>query len=240
MSEPSRRVGIVTGGTKGIGRAVAEALLEAGLDVVVSARTEADVGAVSAELARAADPGRVLGAVCDVRSAADCQRLADETMGRFGRVDVLVNNAGVGRFAPIQELTLDDWQLQIDTNLSGVFNCTKAVVPHLIARGGGWIINIGSLAGRNPFAGGSGYNASKFGLVGLSEAMMLDLRHDGIRVSLVMPGSVDTGFSGRSAGPASWKLASEDVARAVVDLLRYDDRALPSRVELRPTRPPQR
>ncbi len=238
MPDPSGSVGIVTGGTRGIGRAVAEALLEAGYHVVVSARSPQDVEAVAAELGGAVGP-QVLGVVCDVRDPQACEGLAERTVEELGRIDVLVNNAGVGRFAPIQKLELDDWRAQIDTNLSGVFHCTKAVVPHMTA-GGGWIINIGSLAGRNPFAGGSAYNASKFGLVGLSEAMMLDLRHDGIRVSLVMPGSVDTGFSDRSTGSASWKLTPEDVARAVADLLRYDERALPSRVELRPTRPPRR
>jgi NAD(P)-dependent dehydrogenase (short-subunit alcohol dehydrogenase family) len=152
-----------------------------------------------------------------------------------------VNNAGIGKFTSIQEMPVEDWDLQIDTNLSGVFYLSKAAVPHLNASDDAWIINIGSLAGRNSFAGGSAYNASKFGLLGLSEAMMLDLRYEGVRVSLVMPGSVDTSFGERPAGSKTgWALTSEDVSQAVVDLLRYPGNALASRVELRPSKPPRK
>src|SRR5690606_30164523 len=148
---------------------------------------------------------------------------------------------GVGRFAPVDELTEADWDRQIRTNLDAVFHCSKAAVPHLRARGGGWIVQIASLAARHPFSGGAGYNASKFGLLGLSEAMMLDLRSEGIRVSCVLPGSVRTDFFGHPPGPEdAWKLAPEDVARAVLELLNYPDHALPSRVELRPAAPPRR
>ena len=239
MSDLRGHVSIVTGGTKGIGKAIAAALLEAGSHVVVTARSADDATAVAAELSRDGGPD-VVGVQSDVRDPVACQALVRDAMERWGRVDVLINNAGVGRFAPIQELSLEDWRLQIDTNLSGVFHCTKAVAPHMAAAGSGWIINIGSLASRNSFPGGSGYNASKFGLLGLSEAMMLDLRPEGIRVSIVMPGSVNTWFGGRPPEDQSWKLDSEDVARSVVDLLGYPDRALPSRIELRPSRPPAR
>ena len=225
---------VVTGSTRGIGLAIARGLARRDADVVVSARTDGDVRRVAAELAALGD-GRTTGIACDVRDAEACRHLVDSAVERFGRLDVLVNNAGWGRFAPIDELSLDDWRTQIDTNLAGVFYCSRAAVPHL-ADGGGWIINIGSLAGRHAFAGGAAYNASKFGLLGMTEAMMLDLRHRNIRVSLIMPGSVNTGFRGQSA-THDWKLDGSDVARAVTDLLAYPVHALPSRIELRPSRP---
>ncbi len=241
MSEPENSAGracVVTGSTRGIGLEIARALARRGADVAISSRSDADVRRVAAEV-DALGSGRAIGISCDVRDPAACRRLVDSAAERFGRLDVLVNNAGWGRFAPIDELSVDDWRLQIDTNLGGVFYCSRAAVPHLEADGGGWIVNVGSLAGRNAFAGGTGYNASKFGLLGMTEAMMLDLRHRDVRVSLVMPGSVNTGFRGQSA-ERGWKLDPEDVARAVVDLLAYPGRALPSRVELRPSRPRKR
>ena len=229
------RACVVTGGTRGIGLAIARALAGRGASVAVGARTADDVHRVANGLGGPGG-GRALGIACDVRDPESCQRLIDVVAERFGGLDVLVNNAGWGRFAAIDELSLEDWRAQIDTNLGGVFHCSRAAVPHLAAGGGGWIINIGSLAGRHAFAGGTGYNASKFGLLGMTEAMMLDLRHRGVRVSLVMPGSVNTGFRGQSA-EHDWKLDPRDVARAVVDLLTYPARALPSRIELRPSRP---
>jgi len=207
--------------------------------VVISARTSADVEQVAKDLDYA-HLGRVFGVTADVSRPEDCIRLVEEAVAGLGRLDVLVNNAGVGILAPITDLSVEDWQTQIDTNLRGVFCCSKAAVPHL-AEAEGWIINIGSLAGRNPFAGGSGYNASKFGLVGMTEAMMLDLRHSGIRVSMVMPGSVDTRFGGDyPEGGRAWALGADDVASAVLHLLSYPDNALVSRVEMRPSRPPRK
>jgi NAD(P)-dependent dehydrogenase (short-subunit alcohol dehydrogenase family) len=230
---------LVTGATKGIGRATAEALAGAGADVVISARTSADVEQVAKDLDYAF-LGRVVGIPADVSRPEDCSRLVQETADAFGHIDVLVNNAGVGILASIEELSVEDWETQIHTNLRGVFCCSKAAVPHLKATEG-WIINIGSLAGRNPFAGGSGYNASKFGLIGMTEAMMLDLRHSGIRVSLVMPGSVDTRFGGDyPEGGRAWALGADDVASAVLHLLSYPDNAHVSRVEMRPSRPPKK
>lgn len=226
---------VVSGSTRGIGLEIARALARGGAQVAVSSRSAADVHRVAAEVG-ALGGGHAIGIACDVRDPAACRRLVDSAVERFGRLDVLVNNAGWGHFAPIDELSIEDWREQIDTNLGGVFYCSRAAVPHLAATGDGWIINIGSLAGRHAFAGGAGYNASKFGLLGMTEAMMLDLRHRNIRVSLIMPGSVNTGFRGQAA-EHDWKLDPGDVARAVVDLLAYPGRALPSRVELRPSRP---
>jgi NAD(P)-dependent dehydrogenase (short-subunit alcohol dehydrogenase family) len=167
--------------------------------------------------------------------------MVEETVERFGGLDVLVNNAGLGIFAPLQDMTVQQFQQQIETNLGGVFYCSRAAARHLSAGEGGWIINIGSLAGRNAFPGGSAYNASKFGLTGLSEAMMLDLRYDNVRVSHIMPGSVNTTFAGHEIGDsAEWKLQSEDVAQAVMDLLAYRGNALPSKIEMRPSQPPRK
>jgi len=229
---------IVTGATKGIGQSIAEALATAGADVVVSARTAGDVERVAAEL-DGSGSGRVVGIAADVGRADECGRLVGAAVQELGRLDVLINNAGVGIFGSIEDLSLEDWQTQIDTNLRGVFCCSQAAISHLKATEG-WIINIGSLASRNSFAGGTGYNASKFGLLGMTEAMMLDLRHSGIRVSIIMPGSVNTTFSDHEMGPGrEWALGADDVAAATLHLLSYPDNALVSRVEMRPRRPPK-
>jgi 3-oxoacyl-[acyl-carrier protein] reductase len=230
------RVAIVTGGTKGIGRAVAEALSAAGVRVAVGARTEADVLAAAAALG---GDGRALGVACDVSRAGDCARLVERTVEAFGRLDILVNNAGIGRFGAVDELEEEDWRRVLGTNLDGPFYCSRVAIPHLRRAGGGWIINIGSLAGKNPFEGGAAYNASKFGLLGFSEAMMLDVRHEGIRVSCIMPGSVATEFRGRTEHE-EWKPLPGDIAQIVMDLLAMPGRTLPSRIEVRPTRPPKK
>jgi NAD(P)-dependent dehydrogenase (short-subunit alcohol dehydrogenase family) len=240
MKEFAGRSALVTGGTKGIGKAILRDLLEVGFDVAFTARSSVDVGMVADELSGLGS-GRVLGLVADVRDPKACESTVARVVEEFGGLDVLVNNAGVGRFAPLQEMSLEDWQVQIDTNLSGVFFLSRASVPHLRESEDAWILNVGSLAGRNAFAGGVAYNASKFGLLGMTEAMMLDLRYEGIRVSLIMPGSVDTGFGEMPPGQKEgWALTPEDVSRAVLDLLRYPRNALPSRVELRPSRPPRK
>lgn len=230
------RVALVTGGTKGIGRAVAEHLLGAGASVAVCARTEADVRATDAELGE-----RALGLVCDVADAGACERMVEQTVDRFGRLDILVNNAGLGIFKPLREMSVEEWRLQIDVNLGGVFYCSRAALPHLSASGDGFIVNIASLASRHPFRGGTGYNASKYGLLGLTEAMLLDVRYDDVRVSIVMPGSVDTYFDGREQVPErTWRLHVDDCATAVMQLLSYPKEAHVSRVELRPSQPPRR
>jgi 3-oxoacyl-[acyl-carrier protein] reductase len=191
-----------------------------------------------AQLGRAGDPSRVHGVVVDVRDRTAVDALAADTERRFGRLDVLVNNAGLGIFADVANMTDEDWRRQIDTNLTGVFFCTRAAIPAMRRAGGGWIVNIASLAGRNYFAGGAAYCATKAGLVAFSEAVMQEVRHDGIRVTVVMPGSVATEFNGRAVSSAdSWKLAPDDVAQCVMDLLRHPGRSLPSKVEIRPSRP---
>lgn len=234
-----RRVALVTGGTKGIGHAIVRDLLEAGFDVAFTARSPGDVASVEKEFAGPGG-GRVLGLEADVRDPERCGWVVNRVVEELDGLDVLVNNAGVGIYAPIQEMSLEDWQVQIDTNLSGVFYLSRAAIPALRRSEDAWIMNIGSLAGRNTFAGGTAYNASKFGLLGLTEAMMLDLRYEGIRVTLIMPGSVDTAFGNHPAGKKKgWALRPEDVSRSVVDLLRYPGNALPSRVELRPSQPPR-
>jgi len=231
-------VAIVTGGSKGIGLAIARALLERGCKVAIGGRTDEDLQRAVRTLAA----GDSLHAVrADVREPGDAQRLVDETSKRFGGVDVLVNNAGVGLFANVADMSVDDWRQVLQTNLDGVFFCTRAALPEMRRRGSGFIVNISSLAAKNAFAGGAAYCASKAALNHFSEALMQEVRHDNIRVSCVMPGSVATGFGGHQVSDAeSWKLAPEDVARVVVDLISHDARSLPSRVELRPSRPPRK
>jgi 3-oxoacyl-[acyl-carrier protein] reductase len=233
------KTAVVTGSSKGIGYAIAEALARADANVVVSARHAADVD----EAARALDglgAGRVVGVPCDMQEYDDVRRLI-AAAGELGGLDVLVNNAGVGGFARVDEISVEQWESIIGTNLTGVFYACREAVPQLRSRGGGWIINIGSLAGKNPFAGGAAYNASKFGLLGFSEAMMLDVREDGIRVCCVMPGSVNTWFNDKRPSPGNeWMIQPEDIARIVMDLLAFPENALPSRIEVRPTRPGRR
>lgn len=230
------KVAIITGSTKGIGLAIAERMINEGARVVVSARTAADVADVTSRLGENA-----FGVPCDVADPAACASLVAATMDHFGRLDILVNNAGLGIFKPIGEMTVEEWQLQVDVNLGGVFYLSKAALPHLAASGDGYIVNVGSLASRNSFANGTGYNASKFGLLGMSEAMMLDVRHDGVRVSVVMPGSVNTPFNNHEQAPErGWKLEADDCALAVMQLLEYPKEAHVSRIEMRPAQPPRK
>ena len=232
------KTAVVTGSTRGIGRAIAEELAKAGAKIVITGTQEPDVTRVAAELTVAG--AEVFAFACDVRRYDEVQALMDFAAARTGGLDILINNAGVGLFSPVSEMSPEDWDRVIETNLSGVFYCSRAAIPHLLKRGGGTIINISSLAGKNAFAGGAAYNASKFGLEGLSEAMMLDLRYQNIKVAYVMPGSVATEFSGRSSHDESWRLTAGDVAEVVVDILSQDRRALASRIELRPFQPPRK
>jgi hypothetical protein len=240
MPDLNGRVALVTGSTKGIGRAVAEALLDAGADVAISARTAVDVDEVSAALSSRGS-GRVAGLVCDVRRPDNCEELIEATVERLGSLDILVNNAGIGITKSIKELSVADWQTVVETNLAGVFYLCRAAVPHLLESDDAWIVNVGSLGGAHPFAGGAAYSTSKAGLAGLTESLRLDLRYDGVRVSLVQPGSVATDFGrpGR-AGDRTWALKPSDVARAVLHLMDYPVHAHPSRIDLRPAQPPGR
>ena len=235
-------VAIVTGGSRGIGRAVAESLLRRGADVLISGRSAgslAEAASDLAEVAGAAGAGRLETVAADVRRPADAERLIGAANERFGGVDILINNAGVGHFEAVVEQSTADWAQVIETNLGGVFYCCRAAIPALRRRGGGWIINISSLAGSHPFANGAAYCASKAGLDAFTAALMQEVRFDGIRVSAVAPGSVGTAFAGSDDrhAAAPWKLTAADVAQVVVDLLRHDARSLPSRVEIRPSRP---
>jgi NAD(P)-dependent dehydrogenase (short-subunit alcohol dehydrogenase family) len=231
------RVALVTGGTRGIGYAIAAALARAGDSVAFTGRSGDGIAAAEQSLSSIGG-ATALGIVCDVRDPGSVRLAMETAIARFNGLDVLVNCAGVGVGAPVAELSHDEWDRIIGTNLTGVFNCCNAAIPHLRARGGGWIINISSLASTNPFPGGAAYCASKAGLNAFSDALMQELRYDGIRVTTILPGSVATGFSGRESGSgAEWKLHAEDIAEAVLDLLNYDGRALPSRIEMRPARP---
>lgn len=227
---------MVTGATRGIGRAIAKVLLEEGASVIICGRRQDSVARAVTEL-RQETGGKVEGKAADVRSNADVSelfRFADE---QFGGLDVLVNNAGVGVFRSITELSVQDWQYTIETNLTGVFYCCREALTRFASRGGGYIINISSLAGKNPFAGGAAYNASKFALNGFSEAVMLDTRQENVRVSYIMPGSVATEFSHSAEDGRDWKIWPEDIAEIVRSLLRMPARTLISRLEVRPARP---
>jgi len=238
--ELNGKAAIVTGSTKGIGRAIAETLVREGMNVCVSARSEREVKQAVDELSDAGRGG-VTGAVCDVRDYDEVKSLFEHTIAEFGGVDVLVNNAGIGLFKSVEEMTPDDFRAVLETNLNSVFYCCHEAIPLLRARGGGFIINISSLAGANPHPQMAAYNASKFGLNGFSEALMQEVRHDRIKVSYIMPGSVNTYFGGdEPSADQSWQLQPADIARVVLDLLRHDERSLPSRVEIRPSRPPKK
>jgi 3-oxoacyl-[acyl-carrier protein] reductase len=239
MPSLSGNTALVTGGSRGIGFAIARALVAEGMNVGVTGRHDGHLSSARKAI-ESAGPGGVETFASDVRSYADMTRVVAGTVARFGRLDVLVNNAGVGIFANVADLTPEQWSSVIDTNLTGVFNATHAALPALRQRGG-YVINISSLAGKNAFPGGAVYCASKAALNAFSESLMQEVRYDGIRVSYVMPGSVATGFSGgdESKG-ADWKSSPDDVAAIVVGLLSMDARSLPSRVELRPSKPPRK
>ena len=240
-SELKDKVAVVTGGSRGIGFSIAQALLAEGGSVFICGR-DPDALQAALDKLRTASPANVDGSVADVRRYEDCRKLVRAAAERFGGLDILVNNAGVGMFKPVDQFSVEEWDTIIQTNLCGVFYCCHEAVPLMRKRGGGYIFNISSLAGVNALPGGTAYNASKFGLNGFSEAMMQDVRHDGIRVSYVMPGSVDTDF-GAAPGAKSgenWKLTGEDVAKAVIDLYKFPRTALASRIEMRPSQPPRK
>jgi len=240
MSSLNGKCAVVTGGSRGIGFAIARALLDRGGNVVIIGTKQATVAKATAALESGGRVGRVAGEAGDVRNPADVDRMFASAATRFGGVDILVNNAGVGVFTPVAEMSPQQWHDVIDTNVTGVFLCCRAAVPLMRKRGAGWIINISSLSGTNPFPNAAAYCASKAAVDAFSQAFMQEVRHDGIRVAHVAPGSVNTNFAGHESGGADWKLAPEDVAQAVVDLIGHPARSLPSRVEIRPARPPKK
>ena len=239
MTAFTGKVAVVTGGSRGIGLAIARALVGREMNVGLIATSAARVGAAAAALQTAVPGAAVLAVRADVRRREEVDGAIAAVVERFGGLDVLVNNAGVGVFRCVADMSLEEWHRVIDTNLTGVFHCCRAAVPHLRQRGGGWIINVSSLAGTHPFPDAAAYCASKAGLNAFSEAFMQEVRHDGIRVACVVPGSVRSDFSGPSEGD-DWKLAPADVAEVVTDVIAHPARSLPSRVEIRPAKPPKR
>tara|TARA_R110002126_G_scaffold263207_3_gene406206 strand:+ start:142 stop:915 length:774 start_codon:yes stop_codon:yes gene_type:complete len=233
MKDLKNKVAYITGGTKGIGFAVAQTLLNQGMRVAISGRSQKSV-----DLAlKYFNNNAVLGIVSDVAKMADEKNAISKIMDKWGQVDVVLANAGVGNFAPIDQMTDDEWHQMIDTNLNGVFHSLKASVEQL-KKSKGYYITLASLAGTNFFANGAGYNASKFGVVGFTQAAMLDLRQYDIKVSTIMPGSVATHFNNHVPDESdAWKIQPEDIGQLVVDLLKMNERTLPSKIEVRPTRP---
>ena len=233
------KVAVVTGGSRGIGYAVAAALVADGASVVITGRDQSHLDAAVKQLG-----SKVHALRSDVSDPGQAAAAIGSAHERFGGLDILVNNAGIGIFASVADMDVRQWRETIGTNLDGVFYCCHAAIPRMRERGGGWIINISSLAGKNAFAAGSAYCASKAGLNAFSESLMQEVRYDNIRVSYIMPGSVATGFGGASAQAVGinrpgedWKIAAEDVADVVMDLIHTPSRTLPSRVEMRPSRP---
>jgi len=228
----SNKSALVTGGTKGIGRAIAESLIKAGARITITARNEDEIAQAVSQLG-----DKATGQVCDVRDYNQVKSV----FAKLDYLDILVNNAGVGIFGSVESMSVEDFRAVLETNLFGVFYCCHEAIPLMKKRGGGYIINISSLAGANPHAEMAAYNASKFGLNGFSEALMQEVRHDNIKVSYIMPGSVNTEFGGdEPSDQKSWQLQPSDIAQVVMDLLEFPDRALPSRIEIRPSRPPKR
>ena len=235
------KVAVVTGGSRGIGLAIARTLVERGARVAITATSDDSLSAAAGELGKVSANAAVMALRADVRSYEEVERAFSSVVHQFGGIDVVVNNAGVGAFSAVADMTIEEWRQIFDTNVSGVFHGCRAAVPHLRARGGGWIINISSLSSTNPFPEGAAYCASKAAVNAFTEAFMQEVRHDGIRVACVLPGSVRTNFMGRpSSDKDDWKLAPDDVAQVVVDLIAHPTRSLPSRVEIRPARPPRK
>ena len=233
------KIAVVTGGTKGIGFSTAESLLRAGAKVFICARNKHEL---KRALEKLSGTGQVEGEVCDVRSEKQVGMMLDECLRVFGGVDILINNAGVGFIGnTVEEMSPDDFRQTLETNLFGVFYSCHYAIPLMKKRGGGYIINISSLAGQNAHPRMAAYNASKFGLNGFSEALMQEVRADNIKVSYICPGSVNTEFGGDQVSPEkSWQLQPEDIAQTILNLLSMDERALPSKIEIRPSNPPKK
>jgi 3-oxoacyl-[acyl-carrier protein] reductase len=231
------KVAVITGGSRGIGLAIAQRFQQHGASVAITGTSQAHLDAAAKMLSGHALSGKVLALRADVRKYDQIAGAIAQAEAAFGGLDILVNNAGVGVFKPVAETSVEEWHTVIDTNLSGVFYGCHAALPRLKARGGGWIINISSLASKNAFVNGGAYCASKAALNAFSEALMQEVRYDGIRIAYVLPGSVNTGFGGLSNTKSEWALMPEDVAEVVVDLVAHPTRSLPSRVEIRPAQP---
>ncbi|MEA5457613.1 SDR family oxidoreductase [Arcicella sp. LKC2W] len=230
------KTALITGGSKGIGYGVAEALIKDGIKVAITSRTQASADEAATELNKIKE-GYAIGIESDVRNLASQEKAVQTILSAWGRLDYVIANAGVGYFAPIQDLTSEQWQETIDINLTGTFNSIKASYTQL-KETQGYFITISSLAGTNFFANGGAYNASKFGVVGFSQAIMMDLRKDGIKVTTIMPGSVATYFNGHSPSDKdAWKIQPEDIGQIVSDLIKMPARTLPSKIEVRPTMP---
>ncbi len=228
---------LITGGTRGIGLGVAHTLLEAGFKVAITGRQASSISSLLPAL-QAKYPGKVMGMVADVRNYEEQAEAVKQIIETWGALDILVANAGVGYFADIEEMDVERWRETIDINLTGVFYSVKACLEAL-KRQKGYVITIASLAGANFFARGAAYNASKFGLVGFTQAIMLDLRKHGIKTTTIMPGSVSTEFNDHVPGPAdAWKIQPEDIGQMILDLLNMPARTLPSKIEVRPSFPP--
>ncbi len=239
MENLNNKVAFVTGGSKGIGYGVAAALSKMGVRVGITSRNKAEAEKAADEITKSGK-GEVIGIEADVRDFESQKKAIQQVTDKWGQLDVLVANAGVGHFGSIEELTPEQWQQTIDTNLTGVFYSLKAAIPQL-KKSKGYIFTISSLAGTNFFAGGTAYNASKFGVTGFTQAAMLDLRNYDIKVTTIMPGSVATHFNDHNPSEEdAWKIQKEDIGELVVDLLKMNQRALPSKIEIRPTKPPQK
>lgn len=233
------KVALITGGSKGIGYGVAEVLIKNNIKVAITSRTQESADAAAADLNKIKE-GYAIGIVSDVRDYASQQNAVAQVIAAWGRLDYFIANAGVGHFAPIQSLSAEEWNETIDINLTGVFYSIKASLEALKATKG-YFISIASLAGANFFESASAYNASKFGLVGFTQAIMLDLRKDGIKVSTIMPGSVATYFNNHTPNERdAWKIQPEDIGQIVRDLIKMPARTLPSKIEVRPTMPPSK
>ncbi len=241
MKKPLRgQVALVTGGSKGIGYGIAQALVRAGVDVVITGRG-AEALASAKQSLTSAGGGRVEAMAVDVRDYSAVTKAVADTVAKFGGLDIVINNAGMGAFVTVADMTPAQWADTIGTNLTGVFNVSQASLAELKRRGGGYIVNISSLAGKNAFVGAAAYCASKAGLNQFAEVLHQEVRHDNIKVTTIAPGSVATGFGGGDETKgADWKIAPADIGEMVVDLLELDTRSLPSYIELRPSKPPKK
>lgn len=241
MKNIKDKVALITGGSKGIGYGVALSLLNEGVNVAITSRKDSSAKEAAAQLTKnSKTSAKAIGVQADVRKYESHQNAVKQVLSEFGQLDIVIANAGLGHFASIEELSPEQWQETIDTNLSGVFYTIKSSVEEL-KKSKGYFITISSLAGTNFFAGGSAYNASKFGVTGFTQSVMLDLRQHNIKVSTIMPGSVSTHFNGNEPDPSdAWKIQSEDIGELVVGLLKMNERTLPSKIEVRPTMPPNK